>query len=464
MKPLRPKYLPVCALMYDVLIVGCGPAGIFCALELIERSKGRLRIAMIEQGGSIDKRLKHKDFLRGWGGAGLFSDGKITLSPDVGGWLSSILGRKKLAEMLRYVDKIWCGLSPESKILDYDIDAVEDFMSRARRVHMRLIPYKLRHIGSDNTPHALRRAWHILEGKAEIFLEKRVTEIVVSQDVRGVVTENGERYMAKYLVLAPGRVGAQWLRSELEKLGARLTINPVDIGVRVETTYETLRDVTDVLYDPKFIYNAPTYDDVVRTFCVNPRGYVIKETYEDVVTTNGHSYAHKKSNNTNFAVLVSSYFTEPFRNPIAYGKHIAKLANTLAGGSVLVQRLGDLKRGRRSTKERIARSIVEPTLGDAVPGDISFALPHRHLVSILEMLRALDRIAPGIYSDDTLLYAVEVKFYSSRVDVSEELEVRGLERVYACGDGAGITRGLAQASVSGIIVARSILRREGIDL
>ncbi len=449
---------------FDVIIIGSGPAGIFCALELMKHAKGRLRIAILEQGKDLYERLKEGDLLRGWGGAGLFSDGKITLSTDVGGWLGDIIERKELGNLIGYVENIWKELSPESRIIDIDADAVEEFMSRARQYHMRLIPYRVRHIGSGNTYRMLERAWKIVEGAINIFFEKRVTRMHPKNDNITIETSDGDIFEAKYVVAAPGRTGAAWLKKELERLGAKLVVNPVDIGVRVETVYETLEEITSILYDPKFIYTAPTYDDKVRTFCVNPRGFVIKETYEDVVTTNGHSYADRKSDNTNFAILVSSYFTEPFKDPIAYGKHIARLANLLAGGSVLIQRLGDLKRGRRSTYERLSRSIVEPTLKDAVPGDISYALPHRHLVSILEFLKALDKITPGIYSDDTLLYAVEVKFYSSRVDVTDELEVRQIRNLFVCGDGAGITRGLAQASVSGVIAARAILRREGFEL
>ncbi|MCR8487492.1 MAG: FAD-dependent oxidoreductase [Crenarchaeota archaeon] len=447
---------------YDVVIVGAGPAGLFAAFELVKNSKNKLKVAIIEQGGFIDERLRNSDYVKGWGGAGLFADGKITVSTQVGGWLSEIIGERKTHQLIEYVDKIWSELCPESKVIEPDRDAVEDLISRARTYHMHLIPYRVRHVGSDNTIRVLRRIHDLLNSHVDIYLKTTVKNILINNMGRVAVTENNDEFVARYLVLAPGRTGSNWLKDELEKLGAKMSINPVDIGVRVEATYETLKDITDILYDPKFIYAAPTYDERVRTFCVNPRGYVIKEQYEDVITTNGHSYTNKKSLNTNFAVLVSSFFTEPFKDPIAYGKHIARLANLLAGGSVLIQRLGDLRRGRRSTKDRIARSIVEPTLEDAVPGDISFALPHRHLVSILEFLQTLDKIAPGVYSDDTLLYAVEAKFYSSRVSVNEDLEVEGIKNVFVCGDGAGITRGLAQSSASGVAVARAILRRENL--
>ncbi len=445
---------------YDVVIVGAGPAGLFAALELMKHSRDKLKIAIIEQGGDIDYRLRNKDYVKGWGGAGLFADGKITISTQVGGWLSSIISEKKLAKLIRYIDKVWGEFCPESELMEPNKDVIEELISKARMYHVRLVPYRVRHLGSDNTIRVLRRIYDLLSSHIDIYLNTVAKNIIIKNLERKIITDNGDEFIAHYLILAPGRVGAYWLRKELRKLGVPMTINPVDIGVRVETLYETFKEITDVLYDPKFVYVAPTYDDVVRTFCVNPQGFVIKEQYEDVITTNGHSYLHKKSSNTNFAILVSSYFTEPFKDPIAYGKHIARLANLLAGGSILVQRLGDLCRGRRSTRDRIAKSIVEPTLDDAVPGDISFALPHRHLVSILEFLETLDKIAPGIYSDDTLLYAVEAKFYSSRVSVNEDLEVEGIKNMYVCGDGAGITRGLAQSSASGVIVARAILRKE----
>jgi len=448
---------------YDVIIVGAGPSGIFATLEIIKHAQDKLSVIIVEKGPDIDKRLKEKNFLSGWGGAGAFSDGKITLSPDVGGWLTDLLSWKEVEDLINYVDSIWAELSPEASYYPFDEDAVAELESRARRAHLRLIPYKIRHLGSDNTPKALVRAKNRIEKYAEILLESGAERIIVENGrARGIILENGEEIHGKYVIVAPGRYGASWLMKEMHRLGVGLKINPVDIGVRVEINHEVMAELTEILYEPKFLYYSPTYDDVVRTFCVNPRGFVITERYEDVITTNGHSYESKKSDNTNFALLISSRFTEPFKDPISYGKHIARLANLLSGGSVLIQRLGDLKRGRRSTTERLRKSIVEPTLKVAVPGDISYVLPHRHLVGILEALKALDNIAPGIFSDHTLLYVTEVKFYSSRVDVTPEMETKKVKNLFTIGDGAGISRGLAQASATGVIAARAILRREKI--
>jgi len=298
-----------------------------------------------------------------------------------------------------------------------------------------------------------------LDGKVEIKMGKDVKGLIVKNGViEGVETVDGEKFFGKYVIVAPGRGGAEWLQTEAQSLGLKTLNNPVDVGIRVEVLATVMEELTNILYEPKFVYYSKFFDDQVRTFCVAPYGEVISESYNGVLTVNGQSYAERKTENTNFAILVRTSFTEPFREPIAYGKYLARLSNLLSGG-ILIQRLGDLEAGRRSTPDRIARSVVTPTLKNATPGDLSFVLPYRYLADIREMLEALDKIAPGIHSRDTLLYGVEVKFYSSRLELSNSLETK-IRNLFIIGDGAGVTRGLIQASASGVIVAREILRRE----
>jgi uncharacterized FAD-dependent dehydrogenase len=298
-----------------------------------------------------------------------------------------------------------------------------------------------------------------LNDKVEFVSKSDVKDLIVKNGVvEGVHTVNGEKYLGKYVIVAPGRIGAEWLQTEAQTLGLKTFNNPVDIGIRVETLASIMEDLTRVLYEPKLVYYSKSFDDHVRTFCVAPYGEVITESYDGVLTVNGQSYAERKTKNTNFAILVSTSFTEPFREPTAYGKYIARLGNLLSEG-VIVQRLGDLESGRRSTPERLARSVVTPTLKNATPGDLSFVLPYRYLADIREMLQALDKMIPGLHSRDTLLYGIEVKFYSSRLQLSHCLETK-IHNLFTIGDGAGVTRGLIQASASGVIVSKEILKRE----
>jgi len=459
-------------LRYDVVIVGCGPAGIFAALELTEKSN--LSVLMLEKGYDIEKRIcpaltsgtctrscRPCHLLNGWGGAGAFSDGKLILSPDVGGWLIDYITRDELKNLMTYVDRFYLKFGAPDRLYGGDRDFIEDIQRKATLAGLNFIPMTLRHMGTDKTRFVLKAARDYLKGKVEVKFGKEVSRIVVDDGkVVGVETRDGDFYRAKYVVLAPGRSGAEWLQNEARRLNLGLENNPIDLGIRVEVPAAVMEHLTDVLYEPKFMFYSKSFDDMVRVFCVCPHGEVITEIYEDVLTVNGQSYHDKKTDNTNFAVLVSVSFTEPFKEPIAYGKYIARLANIIGGG-VIIQRLGDLKRGRRSTRDRIKRSIVKPTLENATPGDLSFVLPYRYLTDILEMLEALDQLAPGVYSNHTLLYGVEVKFYSARVKLSRNLETK-IKNLYVAGDGAGLTRGLAQASVSGVIAARSILAKEGV--
>jgi uncharacterized FAD-dependent dehydrogenase len=314
-------------------------------------------------------------------------------------------------------------------------------------------------MGTEKCAQTLKKMRQELNNRVEFKPKKDVKGLIVKdKQIEGVETVNGETFYGKYVIVAPGRSGAEWLQTEAQALGLKTLNNTVDVGLRVEVLASVMEELTSVLYEPKFVYFSKSFDDPIRTFCVAPYGEVITESYNGVLTVNGQSYAERKTENTNFAILVSTSFTEPFKEPIAYGKYLARLSNLLSGG-VMIQRLGDLESGRRSTPERIARSVVVPTLRNATPGDLSFVLPYRYLADIREMLHALDKITPGIHSRDTLLYGIEVKFYSSRLQLSNSLETK-VQNLFTIGDGAGVTRGLVQASASGVIVAKEIIDRE----
>ena len=454
---------------YDVIIVGAGPAGIFSALELNE--KNNLNILMLDRGRDINQRkcpssrgfdCVHCDpcaVLSGWGGAGAFSDGKLTLSSEVGGWLNQYVAHQELDELVNYVDGVYLKYGAPSHIYGTDIDRIEEIERQAALAGLKLIHQRIRHMGTERCAQTLRKMRQELTDKVDFRPKMDVKGLIVKNGiVEGVETVNKEKFFGKYVIVAPGRSGAEWLQAEAQALGLKTLNNPVDVGVRVEVLASAMEELTNVLYEPKFIYYSRSFEDQVRTFCVAPYGEVITESYDGVLTVNGQSYAERKTENTNFAILVSTSFTEPFKEPIAYGKYLARLSNLLSGG-VMVQRLGDLESGRRSTHERIARSVVTPTLKNATPGDLSFVLPYRYLANIREMLQALDQISPGIHSRDALLYGIEVKFYSSRLQLSHCLETK-IQNLFTVGDGAGVARGLVQASASGVIVAREIMKRE----
>lgn len=448
---------------YDVIIVGAGPAGIFCALELGLRSD--LSVLVLEQGLDLDARVdavrdgtarECRPLMCGWGGAGAFSDGKLNVSPEIGGHLPEYVGMAETEELVRQVDERYQEFGAPEEVFDVDIERAEEVARRATLAELQLITSRLRHMGTDRTTTVLANFRDGLPSATDVRTGTRVERVHVEEGFRLELATGGQ-VRSRYLVLAPGRSGADWLASELKRLGVPMARNPVDLGVRVEIPNAVLHDLTRDFYELKLIYFGRTFDTRVRTFCMCPQGEVVEEEHQDVTLVNGHSYARHKTDNTNFAILVSSTFTEPFDDPIQYGMNIARVANLLAGG-VLVQRLGDLRGGRRSTPDRLAHGLVRPTLTTATPGDLSFALPHRHLTSILEMLEALDRFAPGVGSRHTLLYGVEAKFYSSRSQATAELETT-IPNLFAIGDGAGLTRGLVQASASGLVAARAVASR-----
>ena len=457
---------------YDVIIIGAGPSGIFCAYELIDK-KPDLKILMIEKGRPIEKRTCPKrttkvcvgckpcSITTGFAGAGAFSDGKLSLSPDVGGNLPEILGYDKTVELLKESDNIYLKFGADTNV--YGVDKQKEIRRKAINANLKLIECPIRHLGTEEGYKIYTRLQeHLLEQGVEMEFNTMVKDIIIEDNqAKGIITDKDEIYEAPEIVSAIGREGSDWFSHICGNHGIETKVGTVDIGVRVEVRDEVMEFLNKNLYEAKLVYYTPTFDDKVRTFCTNPSGEVATEYYENgLAVVNGHAYKSQeyKTNNTNFAILVSKNFTKPFKTPIEYGKHISQLSNMLCDGRILVQTFGDFQRGRRTTEERLCRNNIIPTLKDAVPGDLSLVFPHRIMVDIKEMLLALDKVTPGIASDETLLYGVEVKFYSNKVVVNSDFEtsVLGLR---AIGDGASVTRGLQQASANGISVARSILSK-----
>ena len=453
---------------YDVIIIGAGPGGIFSAYELI-RKKPKLKIAVFETGHELSKRRCPIDgkkvkncvncsccsIMSGFGGAGAFSDGKYNITNDFGGTLYEYIGKARALELMRYVDEINMHYGGEGTKL-YSTAGTR-FKKTCIRHNLHLLDASVRHLGTDINYVVLENLFGDLRNRVEFFFDSPVESIAPIENGYEIRC-GGRAYTCEKCIVSVGRSGSKWMERVCGELDIPTKSNRVDIGVRVELPAEVFSELTDELYESKIVYCTEKYGDKVRTFCMNPRGVVVNENTNGIITVNGHSYEDpsRKTENTNFALLVAKHFSEPFRDSNGYGESIARLSNMLGGG-VIVQRFGDLIRGRRSTPGRIAEAFITPTL-KATPGDLSLVLPKRILDGIMEMIYALDKVAPGTANDDTLLYGVEVKFYNMEVDVDENLESRR-RGLYVIGDGSGITHSLSHASASGVHVARCIAEK-----
>lgn len=454
--------------IFDVAIIGSGPAGIFAAYELVKKNPA-LNVVIVESGKDIYKRkcpiaeekvetcinCKPCSIMRGFGGAGAFSDGKYNFTAQFGGWLNEYLSEKEVLALIDYVDRINMQYGAPAEMFSTSNSSLGKI---AIGCGLHLMDAKIRHLGTENNLKMLEAIYENLKDKVTLLFECCAKEFKKQGEICQISLASGETIEATHLIVAPGRAGSEWFADACKRLHLEVLNNQVDVGVRIELPANVFEHITDEVYEAKLVYRTKQYGDLVRTFCMNPKGYVVTENTDGIVTVNGHSYRDEKmhSKNTNFAILVSNRFNKPFNEPHQYGKRIASFSNMLGGG-VLVQRFGDLIKGRRTNEHRLAQSFTKPTL-KATPGDLSLVLPKRHLDNIIEMIYTLDKIAPGTANDDTLLYGVEVKFYSSRLNLTKELETQ-IGNVFAIGDGAGVTRGLSQAAASGVYVARTILGR-----
>ncbi|MBR0215175.1 MAG: FAD-dependent oxidoreductase, partial [Solobacterium sp.] len=452
---------------YDVMIIGAGPGGIFSAYELAENSP-ELRIGVFEAGHPLEKRkcpidgrtvkscirCKPCAIMNGFGGAGAFSDGKYNITNDFGGTLYEYIGRDTAMELMRYVDDINCRYGGAGTKM-YST-AGTAFKKLCMQNRLTLLDASVRHLGTDINYVVLGNLYAELRDKVDFHFDTPVYDLRICEDGYEIITEKGEHYTAAKCIVSVGRSGSKWMEHICRELDIPTHSNRVDLGVRVEIPSVIFDSITDELYEGKIVYRTEKFEDPVRTFCMNPHGIVVTENTNGIVTVNGHSFEdeHRKTENTNFALLVSKHFSEPFKDSNGYGESIARLSNMLGGG-VNVQRFGDLERGRRSTPARIENGSVRPTL-NATPGDLSLVLPKRILDGIIEMIYALDQIAPGVANDDTLLYGVEVKFYNMEVELNSRLETCHKD-LFVIGDGSGVTHSLSHASASGVYVAREIL-------
>jgi len=471
-------------MIYDLIIVGAGPCGIYAAWEATKLSPNA-KILMIDRGCDIYNRkcpimskkarlcpmAEGKDGFAGclpacsitcgFGGAGAYSDGKFNITSEFGGWLGDYMPASQLLELINYVDKINLENGAPDSITDPGSPEVDEIERKVYGAGMKLLRARVRHLGTEMNLRVMTSIYDSLLPKIEMLFKTDVVDVLtesIDNETRavGVITKDGREFQGKEILLAPGRDGSTWLSDILEKRGIPVSCNQVDIGVRAETSNVIMHDINKHLYEAKLMFNSST-GSVVRTFCANPSGYVVVENHSGVIAANGHAYFDPAlgSPNTNFALLVSHTFTKPFNKPNEYAREVCRRANDLSGGGLIIQKFGDIVRGRRSTEKRIAEGFLEPTLKEAVPGDLGLVLPYNTMVSLIEMTNALDKVTPGFASEHTLFYGAEAKFYSARPELSADLQT-SIKSLYCAGDGAGITRGLAQAGAAGVHVARTI--------
>jgi uncharacterized FAD-dependent dehydrogenase len=472
---------------YDVIVVGAGPAGIFASYELTLLNP-ELNVLLIDKGHDIYKRncpilqkkiekcppaAGRKEFAgclpacsitNGFGGAGAYSDGKFNITSEFGGWMTDYLPESLVVDLIKYVDQINLKHGATESITDPLTEEVKDIEKRGYAVGLKLLRAQVRHLGTEQNLEILKDIYEYLTTKIDMHFKVEVEDILTEKvdgkhEVKGITLKNGETITAEKVMVCPGRDGSKWLTDILKKRRLKMINNQVDIGVRVETSNVVMQEINKHLYEGKFIFNT-SVGTRVRTFCSNPSGHVVVENHSGIMLANGHAYKDPAlgSQNTNFALLVSHTFADPFDKPNEYAHEVSKLANSLSNGGLIVQKYGDILKGRRSTPNRIKEGFLEPTMNEAVPGDLGLVLPYNTMKSLIEMMEALDHVTPGLASEHTLFYGVEAKFYSARPKISDkfETEINGL---YVGGDGAGITRGLAQASASGVWVARDIIKK-----
>lgn len=472
---------------YDVIVVGAGPTGIFACYELAQNAPFK-KILLIDKGQDIYQRkcpilqkklvkcpppTKKKEvsgclpacsITNGFGGAGAYSDGKFNITTEFGGWMTDYLPASEVLELIKYVDAINLKHGAVCVATDPTTSAVKSIERRGLAAGLKLLRAQVRHLGTEQNLEILKSLFEYLKPKIDMVFQQEVQDLITCETdgryrVEGIITKAGEEFFADKVIVVPGRDGSEWLSGILKRHNLEMVNNQVDVGVRVETNDTIMEEINEHLYEGKFIYRT-SVGTTVRSFCSNPSGHVVIENHSGVMLANGHAFKDKSmgSTNTNFALLVSHKFSYPFDKPIEYAKSISRLANDLSNGSVLLQTYGDIIKGRRSTEKRISESFVQPTLKEAVAGNLSLVLPYNTMKSIIEMIEALDKVTPGIASEHTLLYGVEAKFYSSRPSLNDrfETEIAGL---YTGGDGAGITRGLAQAGACGVYIARDIISK-----